>query len=72
MEVLVFRTDIKNRERVDQFGWMFNQHPGIQDWNVDLQDVDKVLRVEVTQSITENDVIDMVTTFGFTCEVLTD
>lgn len=72
MEILVFRTDIKTRKRVDQFAWVFNQHPYIQDWNVDLQDVDKVLRVEVSQSMTESDVIDMITTFGINCEVLTD
>ncbi|SMD31759.1 hypothetical protein SAMN04488029_0096 [Reichenbachiella faecimaris] len=72
MEVLVFRTDIKTRKRMDQFAWVFNQHPYIINWNVDLQDIDKVLRVEASNSLSEDDVIDMVQTFGFSCEALTD
>ncbi|MEP2025625.1 MAG: hypothetical protein ABJH98_08110 [Reichenbachiella sp.] len=72
MEVLVFRTDINTRKRMDQFAWIFNQHPFIKDWNVDLQDVDKVLRVEASDSLSETDVIDMAQTFGFNCEALID
>lgn len=72
MEVLVFKTDVKSRKRVDQFAWVLNQHPDVQDWNVDLQDVDKVLRVEAADTLSEGDVIDLVKTFGIRCEVLSD
>ncbi|WP_422358812.1 hypothetical protein [Reichenbachiella sp.] len=72
MEVLVFRTNIKTRKRMDQFAWVFNQHPYIKDWNVDLQDIDKVLRVEASDRLSEADVIDIAQTFGFNCEALTD
>ena len=70
MEVLVFRNrPSKSRKLMDQFAWVFNQHPYINDWNVDLQDIDKVLRVEASDRLSEADVIDIAQTFGFfNCE----
>ena len=72
MEIHVFKTDINSPKRIDAFAWVFNQHPYIDNWNVDLQDRDKVLRVEAKETLTETDIIDMIHTFGFTCEALTD
>ncbi|MEO9806036.1 MAG: hypothetical protein ABJF04_22445 [Reichenbachiella sp.] len=72
MEILVFKTDIKSKRRIERVEWIFNQHPYIADWSVDLQDVDKVLRVEARSKLKEDDVIDIIRTFGYTCEVLPD
>lgn len=70
--VLVFGTNLSNSQSVKHIAWVFDQHPYITDWNVDLQDVDKVLRVVTTNQVMEHEVIDIVRTFGFHCEPLSD
>lgn len=70
--ILIFSTDVLNRHRAQRVKWVLDQHPDIADWNVDYQDKDKVLRIEADDGLTESDVIDIMKTFGFHCEVLPD
>ena len=42
------------------------------DWNVDLQDIDKVLRIEAKETIKESEIINLIRTQGFYCETLND
>ena len=48
MEILVFKTDIRDRRRIIEVEPHIENMEGIIKWNVDLQDVDKVLRIECT------------------------
>ncbi|MDN5215530.1 hypothetical protein QQ020_25860 [Fulvivirgaceae bacterium BMA12] len=51
---------------------VFNNNPVIIDWSIDTKDIDNVLRIESAGSLNENDVINLVRSCGFFCEVLND
>ncbi len=46
MTIHVFKTDVRNRKNVSALAPHLQNIEGIIRWNVDLQDIDKVLRVE--------------------------
>ncbi len=72
MNLLIFRTDIKTKKKVNVVKAIFNNHPIIKNWSVDTEDIDKVLRIEVAGTLVENDVINLMKRCGFYCEILTD
>jgi len=46
MDIYVFKTDVEDRKHVRKLFRIFKTLQGILKWNVDLEDTDKVLRVE--------------------------
>ena len=46
MEVLVFKTNVRNKKHVTEIAIRLEQFPDINRWNFDLQDKDKILRIE--------------------------
>jgi hypothetical protein len=71
MEILVFKTDVRSRKRVTALAPHLQRMKGIIKWNVDLQDVDKVLRIEcnsIAPAVIENSLQQA----GYYCEELTD
>ncbi|MEO6315995.1 MAG: hypothetical protein ABIU63_07040 [Chitinophagaceae bacterium] len=46
MQILVFKTNVASRKKVAALAPYLRNIQGIIKWNVDLQDVDKVLRIE--------------------------
>lgn len=48
LSCFVFRTTLQNREEVERISGILNSLPGIVDWSVDLEDWEKVLRIECT------------------------
>ena len=71
MEILVFKTDIKTNNRLSKVGPIFNNHPNIKMWSIDTEDIDNVLRIEVDENLSENEVIQLIQPIGLQCEVLT-
>jgi len=71
MEILVFKTDIHNRKRVNALKPYLENIKGIIKWNVDLQDVDNVLRVEAA-SISACAIEETLQQAGYFCEELQD
>jgi hypothetical protein len=69
--VLVFRTNINNNRQVRSIATMLDDCPDILKWNVDLADIDKVLRIEATHAQCEP-MIALVVRAGYACEELTD
>lgn len=69
MEILVFKTNIKGRKQVNDISKYFNDQPFITKWNVDLLDIDKVLRIE-TPGIASPVIVNLVTNAGYYCEEL--
>ncbi len=51
---------------------LFKRYSSISNWSIDLEDRDKVLRVETVGSLEEHDVINLVKERGFHCEALPD
>ncbi|MDC8004997.1 hypothetical protein POV27_13120 [Aureisphaera galaxeae] len=72
MGLLVFRTDIKSKKKVKSLKLLFNRNVEILRWNVDLEDIDNVLRIEATEYISERDVMEMVSLKGFYIQPLPD
>lgn len=69
MQILVFKTNLNNNTRIKKIMPILNLHPGIYEWNVDLQDCDKILRV-VTNSKHPVEVEKIISNAGYQCEEL--
>jgi len=72
MNILIFRTNIKTKKKVKAVKPLFNHHPVITAWSIDIEDIDNVLRIEAQDGLTEKDIIYLIKTHGFHCEVLPD
>lgn len=71
MNIFVFKTDILSKKRVKTLIPIFNKMSDINNWNVDIEDIDNVLRIEIKGKLKENDIMNLVRTRGFNCELLT-
>ena len=70
-EVLVFKTNILSDEDVEKIGRVLASESNITRWNIDRDDIDKVLRIECDQLQPEA-VIKLLRDAGFECEELPD
>jgi hypothetical protein len=69
--VLVFKTSIDTETDVETISQVLNPVLGRDAWNVDLDDIDKVLRIE-TEHRPVRDIIDLITRQGYICQELPD
>jgi cell fate (sporulation/competence/biofilm development) regulator YmcA (YheA/YmcA/DUF963 family) len=69
MEILVFKTNLANTRHIKKIGSSLNLHPLIKEWNVDLHDCDKILRV-VAEPVAAAEVERIVFEAGLFCEEL--
>ena len=69
IEILVFKTNLASSRHIKKISPSLNKHPHINEWNVDLHDCDKVLRV-VAESIAPAEVERIVFNAGYFCEEL--
>lgn len=67
IEVLVFKTNLSNTNRIADVESKLDIHPGIYKWNIDLNDCDYVLRI-VSRNITPTEVENMILGAGYYCE----
>ncbi len=71
MEVLIFRTDISGSNGLNLLKSLFNRMWQVKDWSVDLEDSDRVLRIESVH-LSVDRVEDMVCDLGISCHELGD
>jgi len=71
MEILVFKTDIYSRKKINALAPHLENIKGIIKWNVDLHDVDNVLRIEAA-SISPGLIEKKLQQAGYYCEELQD
>ncbi len=69
MEVLIFRTDINSTIGLSLLKTLFNKMWQIKSWSVDLEDDEKVLRVESVH-LSADKIAGMVTGLGISCREL--
>ena len=69
MQILVFKTNIANSNRVTDIGSALSIHPNIIGWNLDLDDSDNILRI-VSNNIAAAEVESLVLNAGYFCEEL--
>lgn len=69
--ILVFRTNICFKKDAAKVSECLRKHTGIIRWNMDLEDIDNVLRIE-TYYLTAEDIITIVKQCGYECDELPD
>ncbi len=71
MQVLIFKTNIRYKKHINEVQQHIANQPGIIKWNVDLKDVDKILRIE-TLYLHPTKIEGLVKKAGYICEELKD
>lgn len=71
MKILVFKTNIRYKKQVNAVTKHMNTIDGIVRWNVDLDDRDKILRIE-TNSLSPRVIENTLLQAGYSCEELED
>ena len=69
IEILVFKTNLNNPDHIGKVTFSLYHHPYILEWNVDLHDCDKVLRV-VSQNLQAKEVEQIIFNAGYYCREL--
>ena len=71
MKVLVLKTNIKSELKKKKIEHHFNNHKSIYKWSIDLEDIDKVLRIEACHKLPQKEVLNLISAAGFSGEELT-
>lgn len=71
MHILIFKTNIETEDAHKEISALLNAETSIIDWNIDQEDIDKVLRIESRINNT-TDIIHRISKAGFICEELPD
>lgn len=69
--VLVFKTNLQFKKDINRLSPVLSNISDILRWNVDREDIDKVLRIE-TRILTAQEIIRLVNNAGYVCEELPD
>jgi hypothetical protein len=69
MEILVFKTNVTSKRKVSRIAPLLTSFPSIRQWNFDLEDCDKVLRIEATE-LNPGSVELLLHAAGFNCQEL--
>ncbi len=69
MEILVFKTNLADANRINDVESSLDIHPNIYKWNVDLNDCDNVLRIEAN-NISPKEIESLLLNAGYYCEEL--
>lgn len=69
--ILVFKTNLKNKKQLKEVQPALDGLEGINSWNTDLEDCDRILRV-VSCGAKPEIVIHQMRTLGYNCEELPD
>lgn len=70
-EILIFKTNIHSENDVVRIAHFLNSDLHVKKWNVDRDDVDRVLRIE-SDDYNPEYIIHMIRKAGFLCEELHD
>ena len=53
MNLVILKSDIDNEEKYLTAKCALDKHNFVQNWSVDMEDIDKVLRIECSKDLTE-------------------
>ena len=54
--ILIFRTSVSNTEDMEHLSSVLNKCPQIKTWSIDLEDWEKVLRIECSKKLESKDI----------------
>lgn len=72
MKLLIFKTNIVNESRIKKVNALLAYNPGLMNWSIDMEDRDKVLRIEAEDQVMESDVMEIVNSWGVECYAMED
>ena len=67
--ILVFATNIKNESDKLTIGNLLDENPKINQWSIDQEDIDCVLRIE-SETLSEEQIINLLNNQNFYCSTL--
>tara|TARA_R110002049_G_scaffold127846_1_gene284954 strand:- start:1207 stop:1458 length:252 start_codon:yes stop_codon:yes gene_type:complete len=70
LKIHIFKTNIRTEQDIFIIRQILNSNPNIITWSVDMEDIDKVLRIESHKDFNEEEIITMVKLRGLYCEEL--
>ena len=70
MKLLIYKTNIKTLNRLKKVQSFLNNHPVIQRWSIDLEDIDKVLKIVAATKTAEPEILQWLGQRGIYCEEL--
>ena len=68
-DILIFKTNAKSEPDQMRLAELLDSNPAINQWNVDADDIDCVLRI-VTRQVKAADIITLLTQSGYQCQEL--
>ena len=69
MDILVFSTDVKKQRHVSKVNALLTTIPAVAQWNFDLEDCDKILRIEAND-LSPRTIESLLTAAGISCREL--
>ena len=66
----MLKTNLKTLEEINAIAPILSLHPAVYSWNVDIEDIDNVLRIESKKGLIENQVISLLSEYGVQSEIL--
>lgn len=72
MNVIVLKTNLATTEMVERLNPILNQHTLVTEWHVDLEDIDRVLRIETPEDVSEDYFQNLLVNQGFKIELFAD
>ena len=67
--VLVFKTNLRFKKDIEKVKPLLEKLTNIEHWNIDRDDIDKVLRVQSSTACSEQ-IVDIIKSAGYACEEL--
>ena len=67
--VYVFKTSVKFKKQIKEIAQELDKITEIQKWNFDLEDCDKILRIETTK-LKPKEITNLLNSLGFNCNEL--
>ena len=72
MELFIFKTDIRTKRQIKQLKPVLESNSHISRWTIDMDDIDRVLKVETDVNSCQEELITLVKSQGIYCEELPD
>ncbi|WP_026713110.1 hypothetical protein [Flavobacterium daejeonense] len=69
--ILIFGTNIKTEKDKNSISPILDAHPEIHQWNIDLEDIDSVLRIE-SETLNAEQIIKLITEQDYKCSELSE
>lgn len=70
MNVLVYKTNVHTRHQLNYIQSVLKRFKDIKQWSIDMQDIDKVLRIVISNGVSEVEILNAVKSIGINCEEL--